>query len=544
MEKRPTLKRYQLPPAYPPKDLFEYIGNRNLEEVAKNPALATAVWWKDKCQAFFYAGNTLFLWNEATELKLPFLSACDIEEGQQVFLIGKYTDESGLTPALQSLIGSEGSLKVVEIGQQAINSLLNIDPKPKIKLQWDFDYLDSLPDLSLDRIILFSAASHVANWNHLAEQINRTLKDGGRVIIGETPLGGKEFRYALHMDSHDEGYVLRTLSGIGIKEEELPDTSPEDLEALFRKFLTWNRIFKWQGVYLFYGKKGGQGITTSLGLPRLTGNVRTFLTPKSSENSWDFVTESENAVWGKAISAINNHTLPKIWGTANLMWAWFNHRDITDNMYSNLMIEPGYKIMVICESMVPEALGINAELQKRTGGKVEIEWVVMSPGGYDYDGWQKKRADYIANDCGEEWPYDFADRFPDNYFDLIFLPQGVHHSNNWLRDAPRLLRALKPGHQMIFCECGVMRPEHTAAREMSALERLVSDRVWDWVFYPPSYYKLDPRRPIPPTPQAKHEGRPYHDVSTAHLREAFGNSLTDVYSLEKHGFILFWGYKK
>jgi SAM-dependent methyltransferase len=544
MSNKLTPKRYPIPAQYPPKDHFDYIGHRNMAEVEKYPALAKRDYWKDWCQAYYYAGNTLYLWNEATEVKRSFISSCSIKEGQSVFIIAKYADESGVAAALKSLIGPVGSMKIQEIWQLAIESVCNPDKNPGTKLQWDFHYLDSVAGKSLDRVILFSAASHVANWAHFAEQINRVLKDDGRLIIAETPLGGREFNYAAHMDSHDEGYVMRVLSGLGIKEEELPGTGTDDLSAVFTQYLQWQKSFNWQGVYLFYGQKGGNGETSTIQFPKVTREVELFLTQKPSKNSWDYLSEAEKAVWIERATDINTHKGSRLWGTANLMWAWCNHRDITDAMYSNLMLEPSDKIMIITESMGPEDLGIRAEIEKRTGGNVEIEWVIMSQGGYDYNNWQKKRADYIARDCGEEWPYDFADHFPDNYFDLIFLPQGVHHSNNWLRDAPRLLKKLKPGRQIICCECGVMRPEHVAAHEMSALERLVSDRVWDFVFHPWQNFKLNPRFHVSPTPQTEHVGRPYHDVSTAHLREAFGDSLTDVYSLEKHGFILFWGYKK
>jgi len=132
--------------------------------------------------------------------------------------------------------------------------------------------------------------------------------------------------------------------------------------------------------------------------------------------------------------------------------------------------------------------------------------------------------------------------YPDNYFDLIFLPQGVHHCNNWLRDAPRLLRTLKPGRQIMAIECGINRPEFHAAQRRSALLRFVGDRAFEWMM--PPGFGVHPKGPIPLAPGCERVGRPHHDVSTAHLREAFGDYLTDVNSIELKGWILFWGYKK
>jgi len=38
-------------------------------------------------QAIFYAGTTLYLWNEVPELMAAFLSACSLEEDMDVFVI-------------------------------------------------------------------------------------------------------------------------------------------------------------------------------------------------------------------------------------------------------------------------------------------------------------------------------------------------------------------------------------------------------------------------------------------------------------------------
>jgi len=134
----------------------------------------------------------------------------------------------------------------------------------------------------------------------------------------------------------------------------------------------------------------------------------------------------------------------------------------------------------------------------------------------------------------------FADHFPDNYFDLIILPQGVHHSNNWLRGCPRLLRALKPGRQFMACECGVSCPEHFEARNASALARLMIDRMWDWLPNAgENNYYLSGRMPVKPPPQAEHAGRPYHVVVPEDLINSFGDSLEGVYGFGEERVLCF-----
>lgn len=549
-----TVTQGRNPAPYPPKDHWEYnlyvyhegLADRSHFEFITSPGVDTPVYWADWCRAIFYAGTTLYLWNEIPDVKAAFLSECSVNEGQSVFLIAKYADESGLAPALRSLVGKPGNLVVEEIGDLAITALTNASTAPGTKLQWDFDCLDSVPDRSLDRVILFGAASHVANWDSLADQIGRVLRDGGRLIIAEAPLGGREFNRGVKEDSHFESFILRVLSGIGIHQDELPDCSAEDLAKLFRKRLSWSRHFSWQGIYIFYGQKAGKESDPAPMLLKSTDEVRTFLQVKPTESLWDLMSKSEKSEWASTVADIHTPHMGKCvtWGGGALCWNWRNQRTVTDIMWSNLLVKPGDKAMMICE--FPEDLGTLDELQRRLGEKGEIVLVNMtaSPKSYDYKGWQAKRKMYMEQGSPEEWPYDFADDYPDNHFDLIFLPQGVHHSNNWLRDAPRLLRTLKPGCQFMSVECGINRPEMTAAREISALARIVGDRVFNIAL--PSWLvgELSPAGPLPPGSGYEHEGRPYHDVSTEHLRESFGDSLVDVCSLEHKGWILFWGYKK
>jgi ubiquinone/menaquinone biosynthesis C-methylase UbiE len=545
-----TRTHIPIPAPYPPKDHFDYT----LPKFGEAPDATNPKYWGEVCRIVFYAGTTLYLWNEATELKIPFLSACAIEEGQTVLLISKYGEESGLAPALKSLLGEKGRLTVEEIGQQALDVFRKAATAPKPRLQWNFNQLNSLPDKSIDRVILFGAASHVVNWSKLAKQVNRVLRDGGRIVIADAPMGGNKFRYAMHLDAHFEGFILKALSAMGIEEKDLPDVNPEDLRALFEPLLRWSRIFSWQGLYLFYGQKGGNKDEPALKSPKPTKEVQTFLSVAPYPNLWDILAQPEKAIWGKRIAEIKNKwakgpqgvpynewARDLCYGAINLNWMWHNNRNITDIMWGNLRAYPGDKVMIIGESC--EQNEIQKELGKRIGKSGEMVLIDMiEENGCDFEGWQAKRKAYLEKGCTEEWPYDFADNFPDNYFDVLFIPQGVHHSNNWLRDASRLLRAVKPGGQVMAIECGLNRPEFDAALEESAFVRLIMARLFDFVWPAWLGVNLDGKTPLPP--QAEHEGRPYHDVSTEHLREAFGDLLVDVNSIEWKGWILFWGYKK
>jgi SAM-dependent methyltransferase len=301
-----------------------------------------AIW----CKAFFCGGSTLHLWNKAVELKLTLLSACALKGGQRVVLIGKYCAESGLVQALRSLLSQKDLLVVEEIAPQALAAFPQIHPATGKRLQWNFNYFDSLPDESLDRVILFGATSHIGNLEECVRHIYRILRDRGRVIIADAPWGGEDLVTAAHMDAHLEGFVTRILAGMKLKEEELPHIGPEDLTTLFKSVLRWSRAISWQGLYLFYGQKGGSEGNASWDFPLPTEAVQIFLTEKASMNPWHFLTASEIATLG---SEVAESKLQKNWGRAIffascLAWCWANSKTIKHLMYSNLRVKPGNRV--------------------------------------------------------------------------------------------------------------------------------------------------------------------------------------------------------
>jgi SAM-dependent methyltransferase len=190
-------------------------------------------------------------------------------------------------------------------------------------------------------------------------------------------------------------------------------------------------------------------------------------------------------------------------------------------MFGNLRAEPGDRVLVVGEFL--EELGFLPELRRRIGETAEIaaiDMVAKSRSGREQ---QWKTGSVAGIKEKHQWDYDYADPYPDHHFDLIWFPQGVHHAYSWKEIAPRFLRALRPGGQIMMAECRVPAPEFHHGIQMSGMLKCIVDKIfWGMEMAP--------------------EEMP--DYSTGELARAFGDSLRDTFALEWKGFLIFWGYKK
>ena len=460
------------------------------------------------CKACFYAGNALRLWNQAVELKIAFLAASCLESGHKTLLLGEHLADSGLEAALRSLAKE---IITVDISSHTLSKLL----ASPASLQWDFDTLDKLPDASIDRIILFDAASHIANWPAFAKQVNRVLRDNGRVIVAEAPLGGKEFFEAFRLDGHLEAHSLRILAGLGIKEADLPKTSAASLEEIFKPYLAWSRAHSWQGMYLFYGQKGQKDSIPSLSFQENTKEVAAFLTERTFRIAWDFMTAAEKAAFDDLVGDPEKQFK---WGRGTFLAGSLRLMgDLSSNyielMYENLKAKPGDKVFILGELF--EELGFLTELKRRKGEMAELAATDVSV----------KARSYAKTGAIPQWDYDFADKYPNNYFDIAWIPQGVHHCADWNKFAPKLLRILKPGGQVMMHECRIGGPEWWQGVKMSGFLKCIIEKI----YLGPGRNKLSDRQ---------------FDVSPEMIAAAFEDSLRDTFSIAGKGWMVYWGYKK
>ncbi|OGO17790.1 MAG: hypothetical protein A2Z15_05060 [Chloroflexi bacterium RBG_16_50_11] len=468
-------------------------------------------------EALFEGGNTLRLWNEAAELKVALLAACALKNGQRILLTGKFCLESGLFSAVNSLLEPGGDLPVNEIYPKVLESL-----RLSGKLQWDFNYFDSLPEGSIDRVILFNAASHVKDWQACARKIHRVLQDNGRVIIAEAPWGGKELLRAARLDGHLYGILILALAGMGLKEADLPQTGPDDLRHIFTPLLRWNRTFLWEGLYLFYGEKGTKKNNAFFRFPVATKEVQAFLLEKQHQSPWDFLSDLEIAAIGAELTDINaQKTLGRVASFGpGLDWTYLKYQNIVKLMYENLKAAPGSRVLVIGE--VLEGLGFLRSLREIIGetGEIASHEISLIHLAIFKRLWQGEK---IPIENRHQYEYTFADKYPDNYFDLVWLPQGVHHARSWEETAPRLLRVLKPGGQIMMIESRMSNTDFFTAVNISGLMRCMAEKLW-W------------------SEGVTFEEMP--DCPPEKLAGTFGDSLTETFWLDTGGWLVFWGYKK
>jgi SAM-dependent methyltransferase len=466
------------------------------------------------CRAGFFAGNTLRLWNDAIGLKRELLADAGLQEGQQVLLVAKYPKESGIADAVESLIGPKGRLTVKDITQRAID---NIQTMPKARLQWEFDSFAPLADNSIDRVILFSAVSHIRNLDECARQITRILKDGGRIVIAEDPLGGKEFSAAMHADAHGEAHTLRYLAGMGLREEELPAVGTLELTKAFRDLKSTGSSSE-LGLYVFYGLKGGQAGETKQPVPR-TQAIDMFLAQKPFANPFDWMTPAEMAVWGAAWDnrkEIRDELSYALFLDGGLHLISDLNRDIANIIYDNIAIRPGAKVLIISEAL-DEMKQLERLKERRGAFDFEI---------YSYDVCSRVRS-AVRRGESANWglEYSYADYYPDRFFDVVWIAQAFPHAKEWNQLAVRLLRVLKPGGQFIAHEFYIKGPEfYSKAYNVSGLFRCVMEK---------EYLRGGVVQMVP---------EPLNMEQV--FRTAFGDSMTDIHSLEKKGWAAFWGIKR
>jgi SAM-dependent methyltransferase len=114
--------------------------------------------------------------------------------------------------------------------------------------------------------------------------------------------------------------------------------------------------------------------------------------------------------------------------------------DIRREAIERLRIRPGHRVFLLGEEV--EGIGFHQDIMKLIGADGELKLVDVR---------EQVLAMFFAGNM-PQWEYDFTRDYPDNYFDSIFVGQGVAHAEDWAREGAELLRVLKPGGALVMAE--------------------------------------------------------------------------------------------
>jgi hypothetical protein len=186
-------------------------------------------------------------------------------------------------------------------------------------------------------------------------------------------------------------------------------------------------------------------------------------------------------------------------------------RPISEIVYGLLELRAGDKVLIIGEGIKPA--GWDADIKELVGATGEVEAFEII---------QEGRRRVLNNLPGRQgvagtWEWTYTHDRPDEHYDCVAVLQATQHADDWSDIGPELLRVMKPGRRIVFAESTLGGPTFH-----SRVNADVHLRQW--------FEKLLGGLEIP-------------FYSAEDLREAFGDKMTDVQTMEWRGIEMFWGRK-
>ena len=125
-------------------------------------------------------------------------------------------------------------------------------------------------------------------------------------------------------------------------------------------------------------------------------------------------------------------------------------------------LRKGDRVLIFGEML--DACGFLEEVKKRLDGEGEVHAHEMAELGRG-----------LVTAAGGEgpgpgvgglarWQYAFTEKYPDEYFDVVFVPQGSHHNLDWAVTSRDVARVLKKGRRIVMGEAVIgLSPDFVAA---------------------------------------------------------------------------------
>jgi SAM-dependent methyltransferase len=207
----------------------------------------------------------------------------------------------------------------------------------------------------------------------------------------------------------------------------------------------------------------------------------------------------EQARWSLAVLLAGG--LPSIWAKAGIV------KSILLDLFE---LTPGANVLIIGEGL------------EDSGMPDQVRHAVEPDGNVTCVDFIDEVRDRASRGTSLAWRWSYTDAEAADSFDLVFVQQGLPHADDWTVVGPELVRVLKPGRPIVFCEIAsgakmVARIRADVHIE-SAFDRLFAHRPW------PHYTELPHYPP---------------EVLTRELEGV----IARPHSFEWRGFELTWGYK-
>ena len=237
------------------------------------------------------------------------------------------------------------------------------------------------------------------------------------------------------------------------------------------------------------------------------------------QRAWDYIQPWDVERFG---DVINDETERQRWGRiymigGGLAYMWLELAAPMRAFLTELLeLRRGDKVLMIGEAIEP--CGFTNDVLSRIGPEGELK---------PFEIIEEARQRVFTGSRGANgklgtWRWEYADPFPDEYFDAVYIPQAIQHSEDWHVAARDLLRVLKPGRRVVLSEIG-LGPNYTERIEADLHIWARNDRL------------------------AAATGFSMDELSywsPADLHQAFEGLVTGAEDMEWKGLEMFWARKR
>jgi len=235
------------------------------------------------------------------------------------------------------------------------------------------------------------------------------------------------------------------------------------------------------------------------------------------KTAWDYIQDRDRRLLGDIITNKEEQArwCKAIFLAGGLPYMWDRAEDFRKLMYDALELRKDDKVLVFGEML--DACGFLDEVKKRLNGDGEVHAHEMAEMGRG-----------LVTGSGR-WQYAFTEKYQNEYFDVVFVPQGSHHNLDWAITAKDVARVMKKGRRIVMGEAAVgLNPDFPAA----AHSDIHLEALWTKI-----------RAGMGRTPKGAWE---FTQPSTEDLEKAFNSTglYTDMHSFVWKGMILFHARKK